>query len=321
MQDDVTKPVEGIEGGQCAKCFTLKPISEFKRKLSLLQSRAMGYTGDFPLEVVSKYCKACQPVQTPLRSMSKRRLAELVSQGVIPQVVADNALASRQKSASNKHEYAMMKREVQDRKAAWDVVLRPLNEELRVVIQQGKFSRTANDTFRIRYTDHYKKILVDVREVCKTKRDLRKEKPGDLQDWRQLVPVDDVRELLDVWRDIPSKVRVKMRMASLLDTRWRSHIGVTGMTEAAIKGRVEYQERRAFMDEQRARKEAERAEMLARGEEPPPPILRRREVTPRPAPPRLITAREREARARMVDNTPETTDDLLRSIGINPNKE
>ena len=184
MQDSVTKPVDGIEGGMCSKCGTIKPIKEFERKLSLLQSRALGYAGNFPLVVTSKYCKACQPAQTPLRSMSKRRLAELVSQGVIPQVVADNAIKSKTKAGSDRQDYARMKRDVVKRNEAWGKLLSPLAEELRVVMQQGKFARMADDKFRIRYTDHYKKILVSVREEIKTRRDLKKEMPVMLQDWQ-----------------------------------------------------------------------------------------------------------------------------------------
>jgi hypothetical protein len=285
MQDDVTKPVDGVEGGQCAKCLTLKPISEFKRKLSLLQSRALGYAGNYPLEVVSKYCKACQPAGTPLRSMSKRRLAELVSQGVIPQVVADNAIRSREKAGNARREYKLAKYKVQSLRDGWSFVLTPLQRELTVVMQQGKHAKMANDQFRIRYTDHYKKLLVSVREEIKTRRDLRAEGREDIADWRQLVSVEEVNALLDVWRDIPSKTRVKMKMGTLISAEWRQHVGATRVTDAMLRGRNTSAQREKVMNE--------------------------------------ILQAAREKQAEQAANMPveDNASDLLQALGINPNKE
>ena len=290
MQDSVTKPVDGIEGGMCSKCGTIKPIKEFERKLSLLQSRALGYAGNFPLVVTSKYCKACQPAQTPLRSMSKRRLAELVSQGVIPQVVADNAIKSKTKAGSDRQDYARMKRDVVKRNEAWGKLLSPLAEELRVVMQQGKFARMADDQFRIRYTDHYKKILVSVREEIKTRRDLKKEMPVMLQDWRQMVTMDEVRGLNDVWKDIPSRTRVKMRIGTLISAEWRQHIGATNVTPAMLEGRAASVRREMVMKE------------LANA-------ARERQAE-----------KEKQEFAQREAESADETNEFLRTLGINPDK-
>lgn len=291
MQDSVTKPVDGIEGGMCSKCGTIKPIKEFERKLSLLQSRALGYAGNFPLVVTSKYCKACQPAQTPLRSMSKRRLAELVSQGVIPQVVADNAIKSRERAGTARRDYKQARYQVQMRKHEWGYVLVPLQRELTTAIQQGKFARMADDKFRIRYTDHYKKILVSVREEIKTRRDLRGEGRGNIDDWRQLVSVDEVNGLLDVWRDIPSKTRAKMKMGVLIEATWRQHIGATKVTDAMIEGRITSAQRQRVIEEQwKAARE------------------------------RQIEKEAQEQATRDAECDIANTDELLRSLGLDPTK-
>lgn len=266
MEDCVIKPVEGIDGGLCAKCNRLKPLSEFKRKLSLLQSRALGYAGNFPLEVISKYCKACQPVSTPLRQMSKRRLAELVSQGVIPQLVMDNVLDSREKTGRGKQRYMAAKRQEVARKESWSYVLAPLAKEMAIVIQQNKFAKYAKDDFRFAYTDLYKKILVSVREEIKKRRDLQGEGIGDIEDWRQLASVDEIKALYQVWQDIPSKTRAKMRIGQLISAEWRSHCGATNMSAAQLLGRAESAQRIKTMDELREvtrKRLAEKQELAA----------------------------------------------------------
>ena len=251
MEDAVIKPVEGIDGGLCAKCRKLKPLSEFKRKLSLLQSRALGYAGNYPLEVVSKYCKPCQPATQSLRQMSKRRLAELVSQGVIPQLVADNVLDSREKTGRGRQRYAAARRHEQIRKESWSFVLAPLAKEIAIVTQQAKHAGYAEDKFRRAYTELYKKVLVSVREEIKARRDLRGEGIGSIEDWRQIASIEEVQEVLAAWRDIPTKTRAKMRIGLLINPEWRSHCGATNPSSKVWEGKAATAQRIKTMDDLR----------------------------------------------------------------------
>lgn len=290
MQDCVTKPVDGLDGGLCSKCGAIKPLAEFKRKLSLLQSRAMGYAGNYPLEVVSKYCKACQPASKPLRALPKRQLAEMVSQGVLPQLVMDNVLSVRGRDAKSKQREAALMRHEQDRRVAWSGMIKEVNAELKVVIQQAKFAGYANDKFRLAYTDLYKSMLVSAREQLKFKLTMTDDKPGLLQDWRQLFSVEEIRGLLAVWRDIPSRTKAKMRIGHLINAEWRAHCGATNMTEAVLAGRQAQRMRMDHMEKLRlaAKERAERAEAERPPEEP-------------------------------ADTS--AADDLLEQLGLNPNKE
>lgn len=262
MEDVVIRPVEGVEGGLCAKCGALKPLSEFKRKLSILQSRAMGYAGNHPIEVVSKNCKACQPATKSLRTMPKRQLAELVSQGVIPKLVADNVLAVRGRTAYAKQRDAALKRHEQTRLEAWGALIKAVNLEIKTVIQQAKFAGYAKDKFRLAYTDLYKEMLVQAREQLKYKRDMTGDQPGIIEDWRQMFSVEEIRELLEVWREIPSKSRTKMRMGHLISAEWRAHCGATNVSDKAWEGRQAHRKRLDLMEANRlaVKARAERAE-------------------------------------------------------------
>ena len=68
---------------QCIKCKQTKPSTEFKRRLTLAQSRAMlrnpnittRYTAD------SKRCKACQPKRKPPRELTSKENRTRMSNG------------------------------------------------------------------------------------------------------------------------------------------------------------------------------------------------------------------------------------------------
>lgn len=75
---------------QCPKCLKLKPSTEFKRMLSLTQSRALlkRPTLKTPQEVASKYCNACRP--QPKQTL--KRLQSKISDGIIHPVIGANLI-------------------------------------------------------------------------------------------------------------------------------------------------------------------------------------------------------------------------------------
>lgn len=68
---------------QCTKCGKTKPIKEFKRKLTLAQSRALlkRPTLRTPHETISALCKACRPIK-----LTAKKIQNLVYDGDIHEV-------------------------------------------------------------------------------------------------------------------------------------------------------------------------------------------------------------------------------------------
>ena len=68
---------------QCAKCEQFKPSTEFKRRLTIAQSRAVlrnpNVTTNYIAE--SKLCKACQPKRKPPRELTSKEIRTRMSNG------------------------------------------------------------------------------------------------------------------------------------------------------------------------------------------------------------------------------------------------
>lgn len=68
---------------QCPKCGETKPNAQFKRRLSLAQSRAVLRNPNITTNYMadSKLCKACQPKRKPPRLLSIKEIRTRVSNG------------------------------------------------------------------------------------------------------------------------------------------------------------------------------------------------------------------------------------------------
>lgn len=76
---------------QCTKCKQFKPTNQFKRRLSLAQSRAVlrnpNITANYMAD--SKLCKACQPKRKPPRLLSIKEIRTRISNGDMHSVTGE----------------------------------------------------------------------------------------------------------------------------------------------------------------------------------------------------------------------------------------
>lgn len=72
---------------QCNKCKQFKPIAQFKKKLTMAQSRALlkRPTLRNPVETISKNCKACQPKT----KLTPKTLRNKISDGDIHPIIGE----------------------------------------------------------------------------------------------------------------------------------------------------------------------------------------------------------------------------------------
>lgn len=82
---------------QCPKCGETKPNAQFKRRLSLAQSRAVlrnpNVTTNYMAD--SKFCKACQPKQKPPRLLTDKEIRNRITNGDMRRGLGEAILAKR----------------------------------------------------------------------------------------------------------------------------------------------------------------------------------------------------------------------------------
>lgn len=76
-----------VKEKKCIKCGEFKPLAQFKRKLTVAQSRAMLQRPTLrnPIETISKLCKACQPKT----KLTPKTLRNKISDGDIHPIIGE----------------------------------------------------------------------------------------------------------------------------------------------------------------------------------------------------------------------------------------
>jgi len=322
MEDFVERPVEGIEGGYCSKCNTLKPIKSFTRLLTFAESKRRGYAGNHRVEVHDPLCKACQPRRTRPERMTRNQIHNAVEAGDMGLFQAELLLKRRDMLATEGKRRGAYSRWAKARTKRWAPLIFQLNKDMAVLHQQEKNGRINRNPAIVAYASRYKEVLNNIRYRMRKDCDILEMEPPE--DWRTLVKPHEMDDIKAAWQAIPNRHR--MKIPALLNPHYVPPAykededgfpkGVLAVSTRNLEGERLLRERKEFMDEVRAKKEAERAARIAQGEDvpplPPPPTPDRKVVAPR-----LLSQREREERARVAA----AADDLLSELGINPNKE
>lgn len=124
----------------CTSCGETKPSKEFKRRLSIAQSRAVlrnpkintNYMAD------SKLCKSCQPKRKPPRLLTDKEIRNRITDGDIRTALGEAILAKRKKALPLRRA-KVMKEHWQRRKTE------PLHQLKKYIGQQvAKFAKRVN---------------------------------------------------------------------------------------------------------------------------------------------------------------------------------
>lgn len=114
----------------CVKCGETKPSAQFKRRLSLAQSRAVLRNPNITTNYIadSKLCKLCQPKRKPPRLLTIKEIRTRISNGDIHSVTGEIKIKQMQE-AIPKRRSKVMKEYWQNKKT------KPI-EELKVALAQ-----------------------------------------------------------------------------------------------------------------------------------------------------------------------------------------
>ena len=223
------RPVQGIKAAICAKCNDVKPLSEFKRKLSRMQSQARGYVGAHALEIESSMCKACQPKAKPLREQSMRALKNRAATGDTRPYIVNEILAERKENLVRSGRIASLKRWRKVHEAQWGSVIEGARAELLAVHQQHKYAKkqmgkpnqTGGQAVH-EFLEAYKALLSQTKARIglaaeQTQGGPSKHKNGT--DWLSYIDNDTRDNALDLWHAIPPEMRVRMRQPEITKKR------------------------------------------------------------------------------------------------------
>lgn len=117
-----------VKQKQCTRCNETKPINEFKRRLTIAQSRAMLRNPKINKAYVttSKRCKACQAELKRHTPLSTKEIRSKITTGDIHKTIGEAMLEERRKAIPETRS-RVMKEYWEKKKTAW---VKPLKENL-----------------------------------------------------------------------------------------------------------------------------------------------------------------------------------------------
>ena len=219
------RPVAGIKAAICTKCGAVKPLAEFKRRLSRAQSQARGYAAVHALEIESSMCKACQPKAKPLKEQTQRALKIMAGSGDARPYIVNEILAERKANKVKSGRIASVKRWRKVHEAQWGSVIEGVRAELLAVHQQHKYAKKQNQTGGQpvhEFLEAYKALLITTKAAIglaaeQTQGGPSKHKNGT--DWLSYIAVEAKDNALDLWHAIPPEMRVRLRQPEITKKR------------------------------------------------------------------------------------------------------
>ena len=240
------KPAEGAHLALCIKCGAIKPLSEFKRKLSRMQSQARGYIGLTKLEIDSSMCKACQPKAKPVSEQSAKSLKNMATSGDKRPYIVQAILAERKANKVITGRISSLKRWANVHAARWGSVMAGLKDELLAVHQQCKYAKkqqgkTGEQQAKTggqlvhEFLTTYKDTLIQTQAhivLAAERTQGGPEKHANGTDWLSYIAQEDIDTLLSQWTAIDPSARYRMRQPAILNRVENRHrVGYTATTQ------------------------------------------------------------------------------------------
>jgi hypothetical protein len=225
--DHYERPVSGIKAAICAKCNDVKPLSEFKRKLSRMQSQARGYVGAHALEIESSMCKACQPKAKPLKELPLRALKNRAATGDTRPYIVNAILAERKENKVKSGRLSSLKRWRKVYDALWGSVIEGVKAELLAVHQQRKYAvKKESRQPTLAYIEAYKNLLSQTKAAiglaaAQAQGGPEKNTEGESADtaaplWLRYIDNEEKNKTLALWHNIDPALRTQMRPPAIL---------------------------------------------------------------------------------------------------------
>lgn len=205
-----------VKHALCEKCKAIKPLADFKKYLTLTESKARGYVGQVRVQVESRFCKACRPKKKPISKLTSKELQnKAVSGDLSPTVVAHRKAAiyvkahAAQVAGGHKGQHAKRLNE-------WSGVLDAMQIELNKVRQQEKYCLMHGPAEMAMFFRAYIGVVSAQRANTKMQAMIGTQRAPEGV-WQQLVTPERVSELREMWEDQPIEQRINRRIPVLLN--------------------------------------------------------------------------------------------------------
>jgi len=223
------RPVTGIKAAMCTKCNAIKPLAEFKRRLSRAQSQARGYVAVHALEIESSMCKACQPKAKPLKERAQRELKVMAASGDARPYIVNEILAERKANKVKSGRIASVKRWRKVHDAQWGSVIEGARAELLAVHQQHKYAKkqmgkpnqTGGQAVH-EFLEAYKALLITTKASIGLAAEQAQGGPSKHKngtDWLSYIDNDTKDRALELWHAIQPEMRVRLRQPEITKKR------------------------------------------------------------------------------------------------------
>lgn len=195
----------------CAKCNQLKPIADFRIKLTRARALSLGYTANHAVITESKNCKACRPSPKPRGRKNKRELRAMVEAGTLNEYTYEQIVAKRKEKATMKMSKAVTQRWENIEKAKWLVLKDSVQDEILKATNQYNCSP---HTEVKAYANEYLKVLTPLRATLKLRMSLAEK--GAPSSWLDIITATDIHKVRNKWEEIPIERRARMRVPLIL---------------------------------------------------------------------------------------------------------
>lgn len=152
---------------QCTKCKQFKPTNQFKRRLSLAQSRAVLRNPNISTNYIadSKLCKDCQPKRKPPSKLSIKELRTRLTNKDIHHVTGELLLAKKREGI-NMGRSKVMKETWQKRKSEpYKQLKRYLQDQLNRYGNRHFASRNLQDATREQNRWNYEQAKIIMKDI------------------------------------------------------------------------------------------------------------------------------------------------------------
>jgi len=204
-----------MQGKQCRKCGEIKPLAEFKRRLTKAQSIARGYTGAVFLEIESSMCKPCQPKPKPPTRMTKKELHNKVMSGDVHPVIAELVLDRRKRMRPINQGMASRKQWLRKWDKELSAMLKPMMREIQAVERQLRYADKTRKPSHVKFFSWYAETLRQQKATIELDYAKNPRQPPTSR-WEDMIEGTVMPATRDAWGEIPLDERTRLKQPALV---------------------------------------------------------------------------------------------------------
>ena len=218
--ENTSSPLPTGAAALCPTCKKIYALKLFTRKLTRLQSKAMGYKGDFPLVVESKHCKYCNAKKVVgLPKMSANQLNNKAMSGDLSAAWVEAELKKRVEKVYDAQVRGGIEGAARRKKAVWEPLIAEIQVEIQALNQQKSNALRTGKRELAELLD----MLQKMHRVAKGVLELNQRRvlsvtyePMVSADWREYFVTDEVRIAAAAWGALP-RLHTSTRVPRILD--------------------------------------------------------------------------------------------------------